>query len=84
MKQNKNDLENINKSENAILIINKSIIYNENSLNIMNRGKTKCFFYFNGEPLIVIGPHCNFFNNRNLIYKGLFFYAWFQLIRLLY
>ena len=46
-----------NQSEHSTLI---SLADEKIDINIKKRklGRMKCFYYVNGEPVIVIGPHC--------------------------
>jgi hypothetical protein len=46
---------------------NKKLIEKNYQPTTRKYGKTLCLFYKNGEPRIVIGPHCKYFNIINFI-----------------
>ena len=78
------EFENLDIQVDSKLNNNNNRIINIKTPNSNKKGKVFSFLFFNGEPLIVIGPHCNYkiilgplflcFSTFTTIIAVLFFY----------
>jgi hypothetical protein len=57
------DIEKVTNESNEDVILMSTENTQNRIIHKRKYGKTKCYFYVDGNPVIVIGPHCNLLLN---------------------